>query len=489
MQVEEFVSYDGLGLAELVEKGEVAPTELLDLAIAQIQSTNDEVNAVVTPMWEQARDALASNLPQGPFHGVPFLLKDLGQLYTGVVTSNGSRLFKDNVADHDSTLVQRYKAAGLVICGKTNTPEFGLATTTEPALHGPTHNPWNTKHSTGGSSGGAAAAVAAGYVPMAHASDGGGSIRIPASCCGLFGLKPTRGRVPLGPDALEGWGGLSTVHAVTRTVRDSAALLDCSAGEELGSPYAAPPPLRPYLEEVGHDPGKLRIGLCVESFTGALVDPEVSSIAEQSANAIAALGHDSEIARPDIDTQAHTGAHGVLAISHIGAMLDAYAEKAGRPVTEQDVELVTWGNYQLAHATTGASYAGAVGTIHQLGLIVARYFERYDLLLTPTMACLPPKIGTLDMMNDNAVAYIELLYRMIAFTALFNDTGHPAMSVPLGLSRSGLPVGVQLVASFGNEALLFRTAAQLEQAGLFIPLTTLAQDAGSESSSQTINKS
>ena len=323
---------------------------------------------------------------------------------------------------------------------------------------------------------------------MAHASDGGGSIRIPAGCCGLFGLKPTRGRVPLGPDALEGWGGLSTVHAVTRTVRDSAALLDCSAGEELGSPYSAPPPQRS-LEEVGQDPGKLRIGLCLESFTGASVDAEVSAIAEQTASTIAALGHDLEIARPKIDAAAHTSAHGILAISHIGALLDAHAERTGRQVTDQDVELVTWGNYQLAHETTGAAYAGAVGTIHQLGLAVARYFEHYDLLLTPTMACLPPKIGTLDMMNDNAVAYIELLYRMIAFTALFNDTGHPAMSVPLGLSRSGLPVGVQLVASFGNEALLFRTAAQLERAGLFIPLTTLAQDAGSESSSQTINKS
>ncbi len=255
MQVEEYLSLDGLGLAELVQKGEVTPTELLDLAAAQIQSTNPEINAVVTPMEAQAREAIASGLPKGSFHGVPFLLKDLGQLYQGVVTSNGSALFTDNVADHDTTLVQRYKAAGLVICGKTNTPEFGLATTTEPVLHGPTRNPWNTAYSTGGSSGGAAAAVAAGYVPMANASDGGGSIRVPASCCGLFGMKPTRARVPLGPDALEGWGGLSTIHAITRTVRDSAALLDCSAGRELGSPYAAPLPPRSYLEEVSKDPG------------------------------------------------------------------------------------------------------------------------------------------------------------------------------------------------------------------------------------------
>ena len=271
MLVSEYTEYDALGLAELVANGDISAEELVDCAEQQYHSKNPALNAVVTPMWDQAREVLRDGLPAGGFRGVPMPLKDLGQYYQGVVTSNGSRLFADNIADHDSTLVQRYKAAGLVLSGKTNTPEFGLATTTEPVLHGPTRNPWSIDHSTGGSSGGAAAAVAAGIFPIAHASDGGGSIRIPASCCGLFGLKPTRGRVPLGPSAVEGWGGLSTTHVISRSVRDSAALLDISAGPEPGSPYHAPYSSVSFSSALQLPPQPLRIGLCLESFNGAEV--------------------------------------------------------------------------------------------------------------------------------------------------------------------------------------------------------------------------
>jgi Asp-tRNA(Asn)/Glu-tRNA(Gln) amidotransferase A subunit family amidase len=273
--------------------------------------------------------------------------------------------------------------------------------------------------------------------------------------------------VPLGPDALEGWGGLSTVHAVTRSVRDSAALLDNTAGEEAGSPYFAPPRPRSYLAEVGRDPGSLRIGLCLEPFSGSPLDSEVKHLTELAAEQVASAGHEIEFATPEFDPERLREAHGVLAVCNVGATLDAQSRKLGRAVTTDDVETVTWNNYQAAHEITGAIYASAVATIHQVGLALAQFFERYDLLMTPTMACLPPRLGELDMMSDDADRYLELLYRMIGFTSICNDTGNPAMSLPLGTSSSGLPVGVQFVGSFGNEALLFRVAAQLEAEGLF----------------------
>jgi Asp-tRNA(Asn)/Glu-tRNA(Gln) amidotransferase A subunit family amidase len=271
-RISDFEKYDGLGLADLVRRGEVKGIELLETVIERIEALNPKVNAVVTKMYDQARRAVKAGLPVGPFTGVPYFLKDLHLLYAGVPTTYGSRFFADFVPDHDSTMTVRLKRAGLVICAKTNTPEFGQATGTEPVLFGPTRNPWNPNISCGGSSGGAAAAVASGMVPMAHATDGGGSIRIPASCCGLFGLKPTRARTPYGPDLGEGWSGAAVGHAVTRSVRDSAALLDVTAGPDVGDPYWAPPPAGSFLEEVGLDPGRLRIALCTVSFNGSPVD-------------------------------------------------------------------------------------------------------------------------------------------------------------------------------------------------------------------------
>src|SRR5262245_46098664 len=300
----EFERYDGLGLAELIRTKEVTAEEVLAATLERIDARNPAINAVVTRMDDKARAAIRAGLPDGPFKGVPYLLKDLGALYTGVITSFGSKLFAGFVPDHDSEIVARMKRAGLVIVGKSNTPEMGISPSTEPRLHGATRNPWSVGHSAGGSSGGAAAAVAAGILPMAHATDGGGSIRIPASACGLFGLKPTRARNPAGPDAGEGWSGASIGHAVTRSVRDSAALLDATSGPDVGDPYWAPPPARPFLDEVGRDPGHLRIALTVKPWFDTPVDPECVEATHNAGKLSASLGHHVEEARPEINEPA-----------------------------------------------------------------------------------------------------------------------------------------------------------------------------------------
>jgi amidase/6-aminohexanoate-cyclic-dimer hydrolase len=467
MNEDEYLSYDALGLAELISQKEITPRELLECAEKRYRSHNPVLNAVVTPMWDQANEAIEDGLPKGAFSGVPMPLKDLGQHYKGVVTSNGARLFADNVSDHDSTLVERYKAAGLVLSSKTNTPEFGLATTTEPVLHGASRNPWSPSHSTGGSSGGAAAAVSSGMFPVAHASDGGGSIRIPASCCGLFGLKPTRGRVPLGPSTLEGWGGLSTTHVVSRTVRDSAALLDISAGPEPGSPYHAPHFPESFSSAAARQPNNLRIAICLDTFNGATVNKEVVALTQASAEKLESLGHRVDPISHSFDAELVRDSHGTLAISNIGAMLRSKEAILGRAITTEDVELTTWNNFQSSKALSAADYAQAVTQIHHNGQKLAAVFRNYDLILTPTMACLPPKLGELDTTSDDVESYLTLLYQMIGFTALLNDTGNPAASVPMAMSNDGLPVGCQLIADFGGEALLLSTSQQISDAGYF----------------------
>ncbi|MBI4408668.1 MAG: amidase [Gemmatimonadetes bacterium] len=460
----DFERYDGLGLAELVRMGEVKPGELLDAAIARVEERNPAVNAVVTRLYDEARGAIAGGLPAGAFTGVPYLLKDLGALYTGAVTSYGSRLFAGNVADHDSELTARLKRAGLVIFGKTNTPEMGLAPSTEPRLFGPTRNPWNQAHSAGGSSGGAAAAVAAGMLPMAHATDGGGSIRIPASCCGLFGLKPTRARNPLGPDAGEGWGGASVPHAVTRSVRDSAALLDATAGPDVGDPYWAPPPTGPFLAEIGREPGRLRVALTTTPWNGQPVDPECAEAATAAAKLCEELGHRVVEARPEVDAAALGLAVRIIVGANVRAQLEARAAALGRTLTAEDVETVTWERAIDGVTATAADYARSIGVVHGTGRVVARFFTTYDILVTPTM-CQPPfPLGVLDMSSADPAAYLAGLLASIGFTSLFNSAGNPAMSVPLAWSKSGLPIGVQFVAPFGAEASLFRLGAQLEAA-------------------------
>jgi amidase/6-aminohexanoate-cyclic-dimer hydrolase len=461
---EQFESYDGLGLAELIRTKEVTPEEVLAATLGRVDARNPAINAVVTRMDDHARAALRAGLPDGPFKGVPYLLKDLGALYTGVITSFGSKLYSDFVPDHDSEIVTRMKRAGLVIVGKSNTPEMGIAPSTEPRLHGPTRNPWNLGYSAGGSSGGAAAAVAAGMLPIAHATDGGGSIRIPASACGLFGLKPTRARNPMGPDAGEGWSGASIGHAVTWSVRDSAALLDATSGPDVGDPYWAPPPARPFLQEVGRDPGRLRIALTTTPWIDGPVDPECAEAAQAAARLCASLGHDIEEARPQIDEAAWGQASRTIVVASVAFTLETRAAALRRPLSQDDVERITWERVQEARAFSAADYARAVHTVHRTGRAVARFLERYDALITPTMAKPPHPLGVLSLSNPDSAVFLAARTASVGFTALFNSSGHPAMSVPLAMSKSGLPLGVQFVGRFGDEATLFRLASQLEVA-------------------------
>jgi amidase/6-aminohexanoate-cyclic-dimer hydrolase len=456
--------YDGLGLAALVRQREVTAGELLDAAIARVDQRNPAVNAVIHRMEAQARAAVASGLPDGPFTGVPYVLKDLGALYAGTPTTGGSAFFRDAVADHDSEIVARLKRAGLVIFGKTNTSEFGLSTSVEPRLFGPTRNPWNTAYSAGGSSGGAAAAVAAGMLPMAHATDGGGSIRIPASCCGLFGLKPTRARTPAGPDVGESWNGAGIGHAVTRSVRDSAALLDATAGPDVGDPYWAPPPRGSFLAEIGADPGKLKIALTTTAWNGSAVDAECATAATNAARLCETLGHHVTEASPPIDEAARNAAMRLIIGAHTRATLELRGQALGRAPRAEDVETSTWAMAEYGRQVTASDYAKAIRVLHQTGRIVGRFFSRYDVLITPTMCTPPHKLGVLAQSGNDPQAYLEAILGTIAFTSPFNTTGTPAMSVPLHWSRHGLPVGVQFAAGFGEEATLLRLAAQLEKA-------------------------
>jgi amidase len=460
----DFAKYDGLGFADLVRRKEVTPAELLEAAIARAEAANPALNAIITRLYDEARAAIAAGLPSGPFTGVPYLLKDLGALYTGAPTSYGSALFDGYVADHDSEITARMKRAGLVIFGKTNTPEMGLCPSTEPKRFGATKNPWNLAYTAGGSSGGSAAAVASGIVPMAHATDGGGSIRIPASCCGLFGMKPTRARNPLGPDAGEGWGGASVGHAVTWSVRDSAALLDATAGPDVGDPYWAPPPAGPFLAEVGRAPGRLRIALTTMAFNDHAVDPECADAARAAAKLCESLGHTVEEARPQIDAQALGLAVRIVIGANVRAALEARAAALGRPLAETDVERVTWGRVLEGVKFTAWEYARSIGVIHRTGREVARFFTTYDVLLSPTMCRPPQRLGVLDMSSTDDAAYLDAVLASVGFTSLFNNSGNPAMSVPLATSRDGLPIGIQFAGRFGDEATLFRVAAQLEAA-------------------------
>ncbi len=460
----EYRSYDAVGLAELVRKREVDPSELLETAIEHVEKINPHLNSIVNRMYDLGRHSITKGLPQGPLQGVPFLLKDLGVSYAGVSTSRGSRLFQDAVPDFDSELVKRYKNAGLVIFGKTNTPEFGLTVTTEPTLFGPCRNPWSLEHSTGGSSGGAAAAVASGIVPAAHASDGGGSIRIPASCCGLFGLKPTRARVSAGPYKGESWNGMSISHVVSRSVRDSAAFLDAVAAPVPGDPYCAPHQERPFLEEVGKEPGQLKIAFTTITPTGKPADEECTTAVEQAASLCETLGHNLVPARPEIDPEELAWATLTIIQVDIWSEVEARLRALNRGLLPNDLEYVTATVVGRGQDTPASELLQAIHTIHRLGRQVAGFFEDYDILLSPVLLTPPVPLGTLDMASPDTSTYATNLSNYFGFTNLFNVTGQPSMSVPLYWTAGGLPVGLQFTAKFGHEALLFRLAAQLEQA-------------------------
>jgi amidase len=460
----EYDKYDALGLAELIAKKEITPAELLDAVRQRVEAINPKVNAFSHFFFDKAEEQINGGLGRGPFYGVPFALKDLGQYLKGTITSAGGRVWKDQVADYDSTLVTRYKQAGLVIFGKTTSPELGLTTTTESVLYGQTRNPWNLERTSGGSSGGASSAVASRILPMAHASDGGGSIRIPASCCGLFGLKPTRGRAPMGPGQFEGWNGLSAPHAVTVSVRDSAALLDVSSGAELGAPYCPPPQQRPFLHEVGADPGKLRIALIVDSPAGTPVDPECRKAAAEAAKLCEDIGHKVEEAKWPMDADLMRGAFLTIVNVSVARVLGEAAMPLGRPVTEQDVEPVTWGMAQRGSDISSVTYSSAIATIHQIGFTMAKFHQTYDLILNPTLGKPPVPLGVLSLSPTDMRSFAKEIAEFSPFTAVYNVTGQPSMSAPLHWTPDGLPVGVMFSARFGDEATLFRLAAQLERA-------------------------
>lgn len=460
MNFEDYRKYDAVGLAGLVSSGQVSPSELLETAVSRMAAVNPKINAVTMDLTEWGRQDVQRHIWSGPLAGVPFLLKDLGAQLAGSPTSGGSAVFKDTIASADSAIVTAYKQAGLVTFGKTNTPEFGLMPVTEPALFGPCRNPWDTDRTPGGSSGGAAAAVAAGIVPAAHASDGGGSIRTPASACGLFGMKPSRGRVSFAPMG-EGWGGASIQHAVTRSVRDSAVLLDIVCEPQPGDPYFLARPERPFAEEVNRDPGRLAIGFTTAALASNSLDPECAAAVLGAAKLCESLGHIVEEVQVPGDLAAmQQGAGDVIAAS-IAATLDAEGERRGRPVAEGEVEMLTWLMYQRGKQISGANYVRGLAAIHAYGRAVAGLFQRYNVLLLSTLGSPAIPVGHL---TEDVREYTQRLFAFMPNTQAFNNTGQPAMTVPLAQSKSGLPIGMQFVAPIGEEALLFRLAGQLEKA-------------------------
>jgi len=462
MSFKEYDDYDAIGLAKLVRTKEVSPHELLEEAIERNERINSKTNAVVLKLYDEARESINKGLPEGPFMGVPFLLKDLHLMLTGTKLTNGSRLFKENVSNHDSTLVERYLKAGLVIFGKTNTPEFGLTVTTEPQLYGPTRNPWNLDYSSGGSSGGASAAVASGVVPFANASDGGGSIRIPASCCGLIGLKPTRARTPFGPDRGEGWAGQSISHCVSRTVRDSAALLDATTGQAPGDPYCAPHNNKTFLSSCSSHPRKLKIALSLPE--DKIIDSEVADAIYRTAQLCKELGHTIEVATPEINTEELSNAVGTIISANIALTLDMRANELGRKVNDKDVEHITYRMYENGKKYTADQYVHATLVNHQAGRTLGMFMENYDVILSPVLNKPPVRIGSIDMSSEDVGTYITNLLSYSGFTGIYNQTGQPSISVPLGFSSLSLPIGSMFTGKFGEDALLLSLSAQLEEA-------------------------
>lgn len=491
LSFDEYVKHDATALAELVRAGDVTPDELLETAIARAEAVNPQLNAIVTPLYDKGRD-MAKQLPQtGPFRGVPFLLKDLDMEWAGTPLKSGCRGYQDYISTIDSEVIKRLKVAGLVFFGKTNAPEFGLTPYTESTLYGPARNPWKLTHSPGGSSGGSAVAVAAGIVPAATGTDGGGSIRIPASCCGLFGMKPSRGRVTLGPQYGELWNGAVAGHVLTRSVRDSAGLLDAISGPLAGDPYGIAPPERPFREEVGREPGKLRIAFSTQALIASQpTDPECIKAVRETAALLERLGHTVEEIPLPYEKTIVTEAFFLNVLSETAGVLRELGNYLGRPVRRTDVELNTWAQARLAEGFSAADVAYQRRRWNGLNRSMGQLHETYDLFLTPTLPRPPIAIGTfqnkaseerllrlvdslggLKYLNGSKTVtdLAERSLGYISFTVITNMTGQPSVSVPLhwspdGPSSPGLPIGVMFAAKPGDEATLFRLAGQLEQA-------------------------
>lgn len=465
---------DATAQAELVRTGQASPLELIDAAIARAESLNPQLNAVIHERFEQARAEAIGSLPDGPFRGVPFVLKDLHAFSAGDPHNAGAAFLKNAkwTAPADDHLVERFRAAGLVFIGRTNTPEFGTTITTEPTAHGASRNPWNLDHSTGGSSGGSAAAVASRIVPAAHASDGGGSIRIPASECGLVGLKPTRARVPLGPMIGDSWGGATVHGVVTRTVRDSAALLDVLSGPVAGDPYPAPPLPGPLLAEIARDPGRLRIGVLDHPLLPEVAaDPDSANAARHAAELLERLGHDVSFDHPAAMTETQFSAtFSTVVAAAVALDLAVWGDVLGREIGPDDVEERNWMFASIGRAISAPDYLRAIHWQQAWTRRMSDWWRNgptedgFDILVTPVLNGPPPKLGWLSDPDDG----LQRVTDMMQYTAQFNVTGQPAISLPLWWTESGLPVGVQFVAPFGREDLLVRLASELEAASPWV---------------------
>lgn len=479
----DFHLHDGLGVAELIRRKEISARDAVTAAINRIEALNPRLNAVVHKMFERALKSADGDLPDGPFRGVPFLLKDLVSWYEGEPMTNGSRLFQGWKAPFDTEMTKRYKRAGLIVVGKTNTPEFGLVPFTESELLGNCRNPWNPAVTTGGSSGGSAAAVASAMVPMAGGGDGGGSIRIPASCCGVFGLKPTRGRTPTGPVEGELWRGATVEHVITRTVRDCAAMLDAVAGPDVGAPYYAPPPTRPFLEEVRTPPGRLRIAFTVEPQLGLTIHPDCARAVVDAARLLESLGHDVVEDTFEVDREAFNRAFLTVVCVEMAAELEMAAGLLRRKVKRGDVEVATWALTLIGKSISAPDYSNAVRYLQRSGRSIGEFFERYHVHVCPVVAGPPFLHGALQPAASERTAMTILgalraskvmkamgaleraagtVFEWMSYTPIANATGQPAMSVPLSWNDAGLPIGVHFTGRYADEATLFRLAAELE---------------------------
>jgi amidase len=458
----DYSDYDGLGLAALVRKGDVTPAELLEAAIERIERHNGALNAVTYKAYDEARNTAAGALPAGPFKGVPFLIKDLGVRVKDWPRTSASRFARIDADKEDSILTQRYRAAGVVLAGKTNTPEFGIPGVTTSALLGPCRNPWNPDHISGGSSGGAASAVAAGMVPLAHASDGLGSIRIPAACCGLVGMKTTRDRNPNGEHDTDRVIGFSVDHVVSRTVRDSAAMLDATGAPQPGSPYAHPHQERPYLEEITRSPGKLRIRWSTETPAGDPIDPDVQATIERTAETLKALGHDVREEGLGVDYRALYRAQGIVSASNFAANISRWVAIKGREPGDE-IEGLARRAYEAGKALTGAQALWGLQELRRRTREVLQRFEAFDVYLCPVMCTPPPRVDFLDTLMEDLKEFDRRQRITFGFTPPFNMTGQPSLSLPLGQSRDNLPIGMMFTAKYADEATLFRLAGQLEK--------------------------
>jgi amidase len=465
---------DATAQAELVASGKVSPVEMVNAAIERVERYDGALNALTYRWFDAARQlASSSELPEGPFRGVPYLLKDLYAAEAGKPLSNGSKAYKaaDYVSTEDSTLVARYKASGLISIGRSNSPEFGSVPVTEPEAWGPTRNPWDLSRTPGGSSGGSASAVAAGIVPIAHASDGGGSIRIPAACCGLVGLKVSQGRISMGPSRDE--SNLGVEHCVSRSVRDSARLLDATHGPGIGDVIIAPTPRRPFIDEVGADPGRLRIGFLDFNPRGGDVHADCVDGVHKTAKLLESLGHHVEPGFPEIFSDNDFGrAFSMLWSTNMGTAIRRFSEALGREMTPNDIEAMNWAQAEFAKGVNGVDFSLAQASSIQFRRAIQSWWTKgWDLLLTPTLSAPPLPVGSMPNNPERPMTPLMTAGAWVAFTSQFNISGQPAISLPLHRTAEGLPVGMQLAAAYGREDLLIRVASQLEQAAPWAHLT------------------